>query len=733
MREREKMNNEKRTEIYGCILRQFPDEGIYRITRVTEWLATNGYSLEKLGYADFRSFAEDFPEALSLHPMDGGNTYVIIRNWEGAERPVISGHPADSFFGSTTLILNDDIIEMSQQSLYALTKVLGNGLSVQEMKQHIYDRFAHAKESNTLNFFSERYTFPIDCCADGFLVNGIITKNLSPRGKSLYFSFEKTAIYCSEPSPLPARSSGAVKNVSEEDKRAIYELLASHFPFEQPQHMAAVSKLLTDNNIDRSKYGCFKMKELLARMDYLTMEDVILGGVPQIMVTLHKCMDYCEPEAADADVEASDADETADIIPEQRLDMFCNLPPKPVGILASFLAKQGRHVSANEIREELCEDFEQARNGGIRFYEGKMIFPCRYLKADGEQVEITLKRSTYEGKPWFLNYIDTASHSTVQKPVAPAKMLEHFAFLGSWQSFLAELAEKAMPEDWDFEDSPAKGMQILIRYIRFTFYRLTKEDKICISSDGQFAAFNTGLVDRHYDDIYACFVPNDSRGETKWKFAGFSTAATRGLGKMLVSCFNPLPAPAQYFERKEDLFFDINKPLHPDFNHIIIDDLHRLPLQFLSDQFNDCPEAQAIVANLRTADGYQRKVLFDQLREIVSTNSWLFVRIQNRIKDSIELARKRVRRNYKIAIPSYFPTRDTMSLMLPLCLIDEEKADVALVLEHTPSGNYQGQTILSLPVAYVDARLLCSMNSDWLTTSKKTVCSVDTVQGADEF
>lgn len=711
------MNNEKRYEIYGCILRQFPDEGIYRITRVTEWLATNGYSLQKLGYADFRSFAADFPEALSLHPEDGGNTYVIIRNWEGAERPVIDGHPADSFFGSSNLILNDDIIEMSQQSLYALTKVLGNGLSVQEMKQHIYDRFAHAKENNTLNFFAERYTFPIDCCADGFLVNGIITKNLSPRGKSLYFSFEKTAIYCNEPSPLPARSMSNAKNVSEEDKREIYRLLASHFPFDQPQHMAAVSKLLTDNNIDRAKYGCFKMKELLTRMDYLTLEDVVLGGVPQIMVTLRRSEEYSPTEAPAESVKPV-TEESSDSVPAQRLDGFCNLPPKPISILASFLSRQGRYASANEIREELCEDFEQARDGDIRFYEGKMIFPCRYLKTDGERVEITLKRSTYEGKPWFLNYIDTAPHSTAPKPVFPGKMLENFAFLGSWSGFLAELAEKALPEEWDFADAPSKDLHILIQYIKYTFYRLTKEDKICISADGQFAAFNTGLVDRQYDDLYACFVPNDPSGETKWKFAGFSTAASRGLGKLLVNYFNPLPQPAQYFKRNEDLIFDLEKPLHPDFNHIIIDNISRLPLQFLQDQFNDCPEAQETAEKLLTADGYTKRALYDQLRAIITDNSRLFVRLQNRIKDSIELARKRVRRNYKTAIPSYFPKRDTMSLMLPLCLMDAEHPDVALVVELTPSGNYQGQTILTMSQAYIDARLLCSMSSDWLTTAK---------------
>ena len=59
-----------------------------------------------------------------------------------------------------------------------------------------------------------------------------------------------------------------------------------------------------------------------------------------------------------------------------------------------------------------------------------------------------------------------------------------------------------------------------------------------------------------------------------------------------------------------------------------------------------------------------------------------------------------------------------MSLMLPLCLMDEETPDIALVVEQTDAGNYQGQTILTLPQAYVDARLLCQLNSEWLTTSK---------------
>ena len=369
------MTHEKKSEIYGYILNQFPDEGIYKITRVTEWLTTNGCSPEKLGYDGFRSFAEDFPEAFQLHPMDDGETYVIIKKWKGASC-IVSSHPADSFFGSRSLILNDDIIEMSQQSLYALTKVLGNGLSVQDMKQLIYDRFACAKEDGTLNFFGERYTFPVDCCADGFLVNGIITKNLSPRGKSLYFSFEKTAIFCGD-HVQKAPVVHTTRSISDDDKAEIYRLLSEGFPFDQPQHMAAVSKLLTDNNIDRSKFGFIKMKELLAQMEFLVLEDVILGGVPQIMVTLHHSARYSAPQVANEPVAANN--ELADV-PVERLDDFCNLPPKPIGILQSYLRERGTHLSVEDIRRDLCEDFEKARRGGIRFYEGKLLFVCRYLK-----------------------------------------------------------------------------------------------------------------------------------------------------------------------------------------------------------------------------------------------------------------------------------------------------------------------------------------------------------------
>lgn len=738
------LTTDKKTALYNCIMKQFPDPGLYRASRVGEWLVTNGYSLGELGYGSFREFAEDFTEMFSFQD-DDNDEFIEIKRWQTGENNMIGSidtqHPADSFFGTGNIILNDDIIEMTQQSLYALTKILGNGYTVQQMKQEIYRKFDEAKTEGKLVFLGERYTFPIDYCADGLLVNGIITKNLSPRGKSLYFAFDKTRIYRSTP-VIEHRKPPVAGYVPEEEKDAVYKLLTDYFPVNTKYHMAAVSKYLTDRGVDRTRFGFFKMKDFLVALGFMKMEDVVLHGVPQVMITImpRNNTDGARlstqsaasgifenrPEPSEQTYRTAEPAprkfETAEAvsIPEGRLTDFSNLPIKPMGILEKYLHDSGVSVDFSAIVRSITDDFDKARaEGTIRAYDSKLIFPVRYLKEDGSRVELTLKPSTYEGKKWFLYYVDTVPHERSFHNTDPGKELENFAFLGSWSSFLSELAAKAVDEEWDFSNSPVKNYEILIQYIKYTFSRLKREKKICISQDKTFAAFNTGLADNHFDDIYACFSPNDAESGTEWKFSGFCTAASGGLGKQLVNYFNPLPLPPSYFKRNEDLFFDHTKQLHTDFEHIIIDNIRRLPLQFLYDQFFDNPQARELVENIKSAnDRDERLNYYDQLKSLLSDNSRLFMRIQNRLKDSIELARKRVRWNYKTAVPSYFPKRDSMSLMLPLALQDESKPDVALVVELTRSGSYQGQTILTLPQAYIDARLMCRITGDWLTPSQ---------------
>lgn len=711
---------EKKIILYHCILKQFPDPGLYKVSRICEWLFTNDFSIEKLGYSNFRAFAEDFPEMFAFQ-SDNNDEFVETKKWQtGDERrtpdTVNESHPADSFFGTGNIILNDDIIEMTQQSLYALTKILDNGSTVTMMKQEIYRKFDEAKQENKLNFFGERYTFPIGYCPDGFLVNGVVTKNLSSHGKSLYFSFEKTQIFRSEDPQIKT----AVRNNIEvpiEDKNRIYMLLTENFPCEQSIHMASVSKCLLKSGIDRNKYGCFKMKELLAALDFLTLEDVVLGGVQQTMVTIKQIPGSAAgtKEKNVAKVVYSDASN----IPSGQLIDFCSLPVKPMGILEQFLKDSGIEATYDSITRDLSHDFEKARiEGLVRAVDTKLVFPSRYRKSDGTKVEITIKPNAYEGKAWFLYFVDTIVRER-SNMINPGKQLENFAFLGNWSVFLSDLAAKAVDEEWDFKNSSVRNYHILMLYIKYTFSRLMRENKVCISSDRRFAAFNTGLADNHYDDIYACFIPNDPGGETEWRYAGFCTAASGGLGKQLVDCFNPLPEPPSYFKRKEDLFYNSDNQLHTDFEHIIIDNIKRLPLKFLHDQFFDNSEAREIAEGIRTcSDRVIRGDMYERLKRIICDNNRLFMRIQNRLKDAIELAQKRARWNYKTAIPSYFPKRDTMSLMLPLALVDESKPDVALVVELTRSGSYQGQTILTLPQAYIDARLICRLTGDWLVPSQ---------------
>ena len=721
------LNKDFKSKLYNCILKQFPDPGLYKVSRISEWLYTNGFSLEKLGYSSFRGLAEDFPEMFAFQ-SNNNDEFIETKKWQDGEEDrtpydETDSHPADSFFGTNNIILNDDIIEMTQQSLYALTKILDNGNTVTVMKQEIYKKFDEAKQDGRLNFIGEKYIFPIDYCPDGYLVNGVITKNLSAHGKSLYFSFEKTQIFRSE--PYEERPAPRIRTeVPLEDKNRIYMLLTENFPCEKALHMATISKCLKENGIDHNRFGFYKMKELLSALEFLTLEDVVLGGVQQSMVTIKHIPGSAAGSGA---VRYQRVQQNiSSKIPAGELTDFCSLPVKPMGILEQFLADNGITADYDSITRDLCSDFEKARaEGMVRAVDTKLVFPSRYRKSDGSSVEITIKPNAFEGKSWFLYFVDTMIRDR-SGSINPGKQLENFAFLGNWSAFLSDLATKAVDEEWDFKNSAVKNYHILMLYIKYTFSRLMREKKVCISSDRRFAAFNTGLADSHYDDIYACFIPNDPGGETEWRYAGFCTAASGGLGKQLVDCFNPLPEPPVYFKRKEDLFYNSANQLHTDFEHIIIDNIKRLPLQFLHDQFFDNTEAREIADGIRASrDRVIRGDLYERLKRMILDNDRLFVRIQNRLKDAIELAQKRVRWNYKTAIPSYFPKRDTMSLMLPLALVDESKPDVALVVELTRSGSYQGQSILTLPQAFIDARLICRLTGDWLVPSQ--------ILGADDI
>lgn len=313
------------------------------------------------------------------------------------------------------------------------------------------------------------------------------------------------------------------------------------------------------------------------------------------------------------------------------------------------------------------------------------------------------------------------------------------SWLFSWASIPSQkikaLSELALSEKWYYgepSDEEKEEFPLLKNYLAYTFKRLYFEDKILIEKDSEhdieYAAFNTGLVDKKYEYIYALFKQNTLYPTQYWYLIDFVVAG-EDSGKTLIRLFNPLPKKANYFENRiENMLYDTSTgDLSCDYKHIITERTSRLPLDFLKD---NCSSDFLSIGGVdidrvysRPNNDEEKKKYFWELGSKIRDNSRIYNRLKNRIEDAVSLALKRVEWNYKTAIPVYFPTRNQCSLLLPLALIEENHIDLALVVERLTSGAYQGQTVLPLNLAYINSRLVTRPDGDWLNTD--IIASVD--------
>lgn len=306
---------------------------------------------------------------------------------------------------------------------------------------------------------------------------------------------------------------------------------------------------------------------------------------------------------------------------------------------------------------------------------------------------------------------DASAAPAALKP--DAGQLLNWAYLGYLPNALAQLRGLALPEQWDFKNQaqdPERPNPILYSYLRHTFARLVLEGKVSISHNEEFAAFNTRLVDPRYETIYAVFG-RSNRGECVWQLSDFCIAGEGMAGQNLVRHFNPLPDTAHYFDEPTDLLYDVRQGQPElDWNHIVIQRIDRYPLEFLED---NCPEGFSL-ADPSSLEREERRRYAESLGEAITNDSRTYRRIMNRVRDAVELSIKRVSWNFKTAVPQYYPRVERLQLLLPLCLVSDDKVDLALAVETTPAGSYLGHTVLPLDWAYTNARLICRPDSDWL-------------------
>lgn len=274
--------------------------------------------------------------------------------------------------------------------------------------------------------------------------------------------------------------------------------------------------------------------------------------------------------------------------------------------------------------------------------------------------------------------------TTVVAPVHGAADLFDFAWMPArgvdvpaskaFESRLRELAERAQPEIWSLD--PAQPFSILGNYLRYTFKRLTQQQKIEESTDSHgtgIAAINTGLFTPNYEAIYAFFEANRDPSRQPWVLKDFIPECDRRM-----SFFEQKPAVARYFDNPAELIYDPDRELIPNLDHIIGDHVDRYP------------------SDLRESAHRRRMMLHGQVVE----------------------AGKRAQMNYKIAVPQFYFGRDgaepgRIQLLLPLCFESPARADLALVVEREARA-YRAFTVLPLDLAYKNARLIARPDSDWL-------------------
>jgi hypothetical protein len=239
-------------------------------------------------------------------------------------------------------------------------------------------------------------------------------------------------------------------------------------------------------------------------------------------------------------------------------------------------------------------------------------------------------------------------------------------------TFLADtLADK---EDWDFSDTITKSNGILKNYLEFTFRKLLQEKKVRFTTDNKFACFNTGLVTENLEDIFAFFE------EYKKPRSGFTTPfcfkafLKKSDNNVLRHFSHSIPDVADFFDKPELLIFNPKCDLIPDLDHIIKDNLLRFP------------------GHLQKADDAELR------RQLVG---------------AIDEVKKKVRTNYKIAVPQYYDSK--IQLLLPMCLTSgSPNPYLALFIHKLNDNTYTARTCLTLKMAYNNARLIVKPQSNWL-------------------
>ncbi len=377
-------------------------------------------------------------------------------------------------------------------------------------------------------------------------------------------------------------------------------------------------------------------------------------------------------------------------------------------------------------RQKLDEDYRKAkkkRQIGEFECNSSVTSSCfSYFRlscdsADGQSLwaMMDLNRRTGAKQKWY--GLTVATRATVLERILDTHCYRlgyfHFENARAMNAFLQELAENTMAEPWSLSTPGEYPYSVLRNYLEHTLDHLLYEDWKAgpdglkkVDEVGGKLYFNSGLLNHFFRQI---IIVGDKEEWTidlpvlrKHTFLmmgspRFFSDEDTEITNVYDGAVYKVPGIAKYFTDYREVMFDPQLPISLNDSHIFEDGVERGRL----------PK-------------YQEE--YEQIKDDPNKKALLCARIARDFSSAIERARLLAQRNYKLAVPQYWIETHEIQYLLPIYLGEREengRPECALALRLVQTGRapyYRGATILTLDMAYNNARLLAKPDVFWLNT-----------------
>jgi hypothetical protein len=278
-----------------------------------------------------------------------------------------------------------------------------------------------------------------------------------------------------------------------------------------------------------------------------------------------------------------------------------------------------------------------------------------------------------------------------------------FAFVPNYPEPLDRLKNLAANEYW------GRGGRMLRSYFNHMFDKVLDDGLLTIHPDGQSAVFHTGLLTRSDQDIYAVFVPNEREDAQDWFFRGFSTRDALGLGDLL-SAYDELPVRPRFIQSPEQAFYAPQSGLPEcEWKSLILENVSRIPRQLIHDATLD----RILLPDMRDVGKDAYIDCLEEAGRLLAEDEGLDTLI-SWFEKALNEAMNRLHMDYKLAVPSWHAKDKCVALMLPLAVRQREPNVALAVAWDAGQGYYNGLNLLTLEMAYNNARLIARPDSRWL-------------------